>query len=473
MAGGDFELQLQADCDSFKEIVAGLDRLEQQLGDAQAGVAARGRGYFTPDEDDLVRQMLLAYRSYRFGIYEIISRYLDYEQITTPALQLRSFMMGFAAALTLYAKSLKLIQTYEHEPLVRQKLNEPDAKFELEAGFFDGVLRGFSSLSNYRLLAKANWFWRRHRKDLHKFGLAAAPDWEWLAGVIRHQRIIVQKRLLSVLGYRLRYDWRIFWQTTFKPVKQTRYSVQSLIAGRFAQLRTTVRYQPAINETILTALRPTLLPGDVLLVRAEHKLTGTLLPGFWAHAAIYVGSRRELRALGLEFHPHVQKHWPAIPEDGGPFGQVIEAISPRAVISPLEKSLFADHVAVLRPNVSLWDRTAALAEAFAHLGKPYDFEFDFNVTSRIVCTELIYRCYHGRACIQFPLVKRLGRFTLSGSDIVSLFLTSITPDERCAPFRLVNLVLKTDEQAHFVPPQEAVRMLREIQSGKRPGRDPQ
>src|SRR2546429_9173022 len=74
----DFGVQLQSDCDSLKEIVTGLDRLERQLTDAQAGVAARRRGYFTPDEDDLVRQMLLAYRSYRLGIYEIIYRYIDY-----------------------------------------------------------------------------------------------------------------------------------------------------------------------------------------------------------------------------------------------------------------------------------------------------------------------------------------------------------------------------------------------------------
>src|SRR6266480_2752471 len=94
----DFGVQLQSDCESLKEIVAGLDRLEQQLSDAQAGVAARRRGYFTPNEDDLVRQMLLAYRSYRLGIYEIIYRYIDYEQIGDPTLQLRAFMVGFAAA---------------------------------------------------------------------------------------------------------------------------------------------------------------------------------------------------------------------------------------------------------------------------------------------------------------------------------------------------------------------------------------
>lgn len=53
-----------------------------------------------------------------------------------------------------------------------------------------------------------------------------------------------------------------------------------------------------------------------------------------------------------------------------------------------------------------------------HLGKPYDFEFDFNVSSRIVCTELVYRAFHARGGIEFKLTKRLGRWTLSADDLM-------------------------------------------------------
>src|SRR5256885_369714 len=114
----ELEKQLHADCDSLREIVAGLDRLEHQLEEARTTIQARQRGYFTPDEDDRVRQMLLAYRNYRRALYEIIERYLEYERLGGPACQLRGFMVAFAAALTLYAKSLKLIPIYEHAPLV-------------------------------------------------------------------------------------------------------------------------------------------------------------------------------------------------------------------------------------------------------------------------------------------------------------------------------------------------------------------
>ena len=69
------------------------------------------------------------------------------------------FLLAFGAALTIYAKSLKLILAYEREPLIRKKLNEPDVKFELEPDFFEELLRGYSSPANYRGLAKATWFW--------------------------------------------------------------------------------------------------------------------------------------------------------------------------------------------------------------------------------------------------------------------------------------------------------------------------
>ena len=94
-------------------------------------------------------------------------------------------------------------------------------------------------------------------------------------------------------------------------------------------------------------------------------------------------------------------------------------------LTPLEKCLYVDHVAVLRPNLSEAEGRAALVEAFSHYGKPYDFEFDFNVTTRLVCTELVYRSWHLRGGISLSLTKRLGRFTLSGDDIMSWFLDTL------------------------------------------------
>ena len=471
--GSRAEAQLLSDRDTLREIVAGLDRLEALVDQTPVLAAAAQRGYFTADEDDRVRQSLLAYRNYRLAAYEIIFRYRDFVQIADESLRLRCFLVGFAAALVLYAKSLKIIQVVEYQPLLRAKLNEPDTKFELEEGFFDDVLVGYSSLTNYRALANADRYWRGQRCSEVFRRLDREADWGWLGDLVRRKRGVIRRRLFDVLLRRLRYDWRAFWQTALRPARQTSYGLHTLLGGHFAGIYLVSNPVHVLTSAVLGGLRPQLQPGDVLLCRAEGKLTAALVPGFWSHAAIYLGSRAELEALKVREQPHAAKRWEEIPENASLLGCVIEGVAPRVRICPLEASLHADHVVVLRPNVTQEEIAAALGEAFGHLGKPYDFEFDFNVSSRMVCTELVYRCYHRRGPIQFPLVKRLGRFTLSGDDVVHVALDELDKAGGwdAAPLRPVGLILKRhDGQAHAVPPQRIVPLLRRIRSGWRPAR---
>ena len=281
----------------------------------------------------------------------------------------------------------------------------------------------------------------------------------------------MKKRFWRVLARRLRYDWLTGWKLLGTPGRLTRYKMQSLLLGSFAHLRFSRRYQTAIDLKACAQLKTVLQAGDILLVRTERKLTSVLLPGFWSHAAIFIGGCQDLEQLGVSQHPHVRKHWEKVRPAAGPHGLVLEAISPGVVISTLEQCLCADHVAVLRPNMSGPDLEAAVIEAFGHVGKPYDFQFDFNVTTRIVCTELVYRSYQRGGQIEFPLIKRLGRFTLSADDIMNWFLNSVEniPDRQSGPFRLVALLLQAaDRNPYFIFMSEAVQILRKIRDGFRP-----
>lgn len=467
------EARLLADRDTLREILDGLNRLQELLDHTPVLAAAAQRGYFTPDEDDRVRQALLAYRNYRFAAYEIIFRYREFAAIGDEWQRTRCFLVAFAAALVLYEKSLKFIDVAERHPLLRAKLNEPDAKFELAAGFFDDVRNGYSSLFNYRALARADRFWGGVRRTGIFRGLDADGDWHWLCETIRRKRGVIHKSLLGALLRCFLSNWNAVWRKALRPARQTRYGLQSLLGGRFAGIHVVPYPVHALTHNVLSGLHRHLQPGDVLLCRAEGKLSAAMLPGFWSHVAIYLGSRGELEALNVHAHRHAAKRWEEIPQQAAPLGCVIEGVAPRVRICPLETSLQADHVVVLRPNVSDEDLAAALGEAFGHLGKPYDFEFDFNVSSRIVCTELVYRCYHKRGSIQFPLVKRLGRFTLSGDDIVHLALDELAKagGSGSAPLRPIGLILKrSDGRAHLVAPKRIVPLLRRIRRGWRPAR---
>jgi hypothetical protein len=77
--------------------------------------------------------------------------------------------------------------------------------------------------------------------------------------------------------------------------------------------------------------------------------------------------------------------------------------------------MHADHVAILRPRLSREQIGQAIVRAFSHHGKPYDFEFDFFTSDKLVCTELLYRAYEGM--IHFELVRIMGRDTLPALEI--------------------------------------------------------
>jgi hypothetical protein len=446
---------LAEDCKALRDIFETLDRLEAGLEAAPRFIQARTRGYFTPDEDDLVRQMQLTYLTCRRALLNVIERCEDYPSEATLKDQLSRVIVALAAALTLYAKSLRLVEAYEEDPLVRKKLNEPDAKYGLDAGAFEEILASFTSFGNYRRLGRVARFWHRHRRDANTLGLETDADLGPLCDVIRRRRPAVRKQFGIIVRQRLRRDWSAFRRMIAAPLEGARYGVQSLFVGALAGVRTVRDYQPAVDPDALARLRESLRPGDILLVRSESKLGSALLPGFWGHAAIYAGTRDQVASLGVTGC------------GGFPGGAdcVVEAIPAGVQVNPLEHSLRTDHVVVFRPAVSEDDKRAALVEAVSHVGKSYDFDFDFNVTTRLVCTELVYRSYHRRGGFNFALTKRLGRYTLTCDDIVSGLLEGGSR----LPLDVTLMALQgADGRLRFIEPAQHVRMLGAIRDGFRP-----
>jgi len=469
--GGDPRERMKADLDALRQIAEGLPHLISRLEANPLLASASARSPFTPEEEDWLRHFQVAYRNYALEAQNLIARYEHPLEFSHERLQLSAFLIGFGAALTLYSQSLRLVQTAEYVPLLRAKLNEPDAAFGLEAGFFDGLLSSYSSLRNFRSLRRTNADWRKWRPQLSRLRPPAGLDWGWLSTLIRRERTQVRRRFAKVLRARLRHDWRFLWRTTIRSGPRSRVGVQATLPRSAASASGGSSQESALSPEQLDELRAHLLPGDIILMRAEGKPTAATLPGFWSHTALYLGDREELEALGVPAQERARTRWPDFPLSGGRYGFVIEAISPRVQFSPLERALRAGYVAVLRPNLGARDRAAGLAEALSHLGKPYDFEFDFDVQDRLACTELIYRSYDHRGAIEFSLVKRLGRSTLTGDDIVNHYLstTAERSDGTMAPLNLVALVLQTaDGHAQLQPLAQAVEILRRIQGGWRP-----
>ena len=93
------------------------------------------------------------------------------------------------------------------------------------------------------------------------------------------------------------------------------------------------------------------------------------------------------------------------------------------VLNTLEGAA-GDYLAALRPRLGPVAKARAIAEAFSHLDKPYDFDFDFATDHALVCTEVVWRSYRakaGQAGLELPVGTLAGRTTLPANDIARLY----------------------------------------------------
>jgi hypothetical protein len=216
---------------------------------------------------------------------------------------------------------------------------------------------------------------------------------------------------------------------------QSIYAAQSGVATYMGDTRIVSR-APFITVGQAEALESRLEPGDILLERANWYLSNPGLPGFWKHAALYVGRLEDLKRLGIADDPAVQKHLAdyltAAPD--GRAKTVIEAVSEGVLLNSLTKSLHADYAAVLRPRVSPRQKATAITRAFANLGKPYDFNFDFADATKLVCTQVIYLSYYD--VLAFELQRILGRTTMPANEIARKYANEAGRADRQLDFVL-------------------------------------
>ena len=98
-----------------------------------------------------------------------------------------------------------------------------------------------------------------------------------------------------------------------------------------------------------------------------------------------------------------------------------EPMTPSQIDTALYQ-LASDAIAVLRPQIDESDVPTAIGRGVFHDRKPYDFDFDFTRSDRLVCTEVVYRSLDGLGDVEFPLKQRAGRLTLAAEDLVNMAL---------------------------------------------------
>ena len=168
-----------------------------------------------------------------------------------------------------------------------------------------------------------------------------------------------------------------------------------------------------IDQASRCSLERLLRPGDVLVTRHDHAFTNLFLPGYWPHAALYIGSEVDRKRMQIELDPERGARWTGD-------RRVLEALKDGVLFRPLEQTLAVDAVAVIRPRLDEVELARAISRAAQHEGKLYDFDFDFFRSDRLVCTEVMYRAFDGIGPLRLTLTERSGRPTLSAEDLLDL-----------------------------------------------------
>jgi hypothetical protein len=444
----EIEAQLRSDLPRLKTAISGLEELAARTADLEAQIEAKqkaeGREFYTPEEDGRIRWAFVTYLSHRATLLRLVATYGRSEVVSEPGMRARCFMTGYAAASAAYEYAIRFVRTYRDRPIARRKINEAEPVWGIPDGMFERIYQSVTREQNLGVFHEMGAYYRLQRDSWRSQAVWPPDDFAWIDSRIQRSLDYVERNALSPtrawisdLVVRMKRD-------VYEPI----YSAQSLVSEWIGDTKI-VKYPPLISIAQIRELQTRLKPGDILLERRNFYLSNAFLPGFWPHGALYIGKPDELRRLGIADRPELRKVWeryrrPA--HDGEPH-TVLESISEGVVFNSLTESMHADYVAVLRPRLKDAEIAEAIVRAFSHEGKPYDFEFDFFTSDKLVCTELVYRAYQGM--IQFDLVRVAGRDTLPALEIARKYAA-----ERGTPKQQLDLVLylegfRRDKVARF------------------------
>ncbi len=402
---------------SIRGLLAAVGQLEDDAPTRDELGAIAERGDFRPSEDEALGFWFARFLSVRQNLWGLIE---DAQNAVGKPLhaigeedELRYLVIGYAAACLLVRIDRLLLFELAVHSLVQRKLNEAFPEYRIPRKQYTRIFSEFVDPIDALALRDAMLFVDEQREQLARMGKDPYVG-----------RIIDQ---LPELEASLDPSKRAHLKHTSKYLKHSVrrrgvVSVERLLAGVLegfgrAASEFCDRENKAVTEEIREELERFLLPGDVIVTRHRRALTNLFIPGFWPHAALYVGTPDQRRDLGVDVDPDRRQRWQGTI-------CVLEALKDGVRLRPLSETLAVDSFVVLRPRIARASIREAVERALQHEGKPYNFDFNFFSSDRVVCTEVVYRAYDGLEDIVFPLRERGGRKTLSAEDLLDYALDS-------------------------------------------------
>jgi hypothetical protein len=338
-----------------------------------------------------------------------------------PEVRTAGVMLALASSLTLYDTYLATAAVLNEDKRIRRFLDSGDIGYGMDGDRLHALTVEMTSITNLGQMRQLTGFYQ----DNHAGVEALAREHQGAAYLML---LIDQSPALGILrdggggealatrmngrAQRLQDDLQALNRKAMGGLSKVFGNTVGLFEARPGILRD--------DAAAYAVVRATLRPGDIILEKTPFRLTDKLIPGYFGHAALWLGNEAELRALGIWEHPAVQARHRALREGK----QILEALRSGVQMNTLAQFMNVDDLVVLR-DPHLADRTLReiLIRGLRQFGKRYDFNFDLDTTDRIACAELIYLAY---AEIPWQADRKIGRYTLSPDRIAEL---AANPDQ--------------------------------------------
>jgi hypothetical protein len=341
-----------------------------------------------------------------------------------------AFRVSYAAFLIQYRYALEFITLMENDPAMHTMLNEAVPELGLKAGAYKEIKFRFLNVIRGAEFARLDVLYKLFGEDNQ---LRLTPGIEedrlaiWKQGEDNGPKQTAKNALKIIhdTGFTV-------WFPLQKGVSEWMGDVKIMRPKHYL-----------ISKEQIEEMQFLLQPGDILLERREWYLSNVGLPGYWPHAALYIGTPDERKAYFTDkevadryaddngsVDSFLKKNYPEAylkslePQEENHQPRIIEAISEGVSFTTLEHSVDADSVVILRPRLSKLEKAIAIERAFHFSGRPYDFNFDFLTDAAMVCTEVVSKSYEPNQNykgLTFPLQEVVGRKVTTANDIAKMF----------------------------------------------------
>ena len=368
------------------------------------------RGYFLPDEDEQVRELFSHYLTTRAALNSVLDDLRPHAIAELKQPQPRHpevFLVAFCTAVLLMRSGRYLIDKFRDNKVIWRKLDEAEPRYGIPKKQFTKVYQSLTSVRNNMVFNDAVDYYRENQTQL--LDLQSDPVLKPVVEILQERDEFFESSTGEFVKKRLNYRLHSFIRRHHSGFKKVTFGLFKVSGSLIAELRMKWK-RKRVNPGVQRKLSKLLKPGDVIITRHDDAASNLFLPGFWPHGALYVGTQTQRQEQDPSGETWRDK---CVGENC-----VLEARKDGVLFRPLHDTLSVDACVVLRPKLKNEHVIEAISRAMTHQGKCYDFEFDFRRSDKLVCTEVVYRAYHGIGDMEFDLKTRAGRVCLSAEDLL-------------------------------------------------------